>query len=250
MPLRRPVKDEVLRTGDLVLKHRLATPREIREALNEQRLRRRKSVYSPQIGEILIEKDILRKDQLHRILQEQDRSKGLVSKIENGRHGCVILRLKGSMDSLRGESIRVCLDRLLDRGLIRFVVDGSELTYIDSHGVSIFIACVDECRTLGGDIKFARIGRRVGVVLRNLGIDHFIQIFDDVSAAENAFNRSIDEMMVRGSVSEYIAGERGKLVHLSYCSQARKIASEEQLFYPSRQEAILAGKVPCPRCCP
>ena len=246
---RRPAADSP-RTGDLLLKHGLATPGELRAALARQRVLRKKSPAAPQLGEILIERSVLSKDQLLRILEEQDRRRGLVNLLENGRGGTVILQLSGSMDDHRGESVRLCLDRLLDKGQTRFIVDGAGLDYVNSRGFSIIIAYVDECRSLGGDIKFASLSGKVEALFRDLGIDHFVQICRNTAEAEEAFGRSIDRMMNRGSVSEYIAGDRGRSFHLAYCSLARKIGMEDQLLYRSRQDALQAGKIPCPKCCP
>jgi hypothetical protein len=49
---------------------------------------------------------------------------------------------------------------------------------------------------------------------------------------------------------KYVSSKNSKVFHKAECSSAKKINSENLVFYSSREEAIKAGKRPCKRCNP
>jgi len=100
--------------------------------------------------------------------------------------GIVILKLKGELDAHTASELEAAFQRCLDEGKVKVVVDGSELQYISSAGLGVFMAFVDEIRERGGDIKIAALQPKVYKVFDLLG---FPMVFDIVATVEEAIKR-------------------------------------------------------------
>ena len=252
----KKVTDTYHKIGELLVRRKLATAEAVDDALAFQRaeIGQRRSV--PKLGEILVNRKVLDRKLIREILEEQRLGRGekrsLQVDLRDAGNGVAVVSLDGRLDETKEAPVTRVFERLMNRGFARIAVDASKIAYLDSHGISSFVAYIDEARARGGDMKFFGLTADSRVVLDRLGLAKFIQTFASEREAIRAFDLPIDEYMSRGALAEYISseGRSGRQYHLSYCAAAQKIHEEDRIYFESKWHARDAGKAPCPRCRP
>lgn len=68
------------------------------------------------------------------------------------------------------------------------ILDGSELTYISSAGIGVFITYLEPIRKKKGDLVFANLRKEVQYVFSVLGLDKLVTIADNILAAKEKLN--------------------------------------------------------------
>jgi len=167
-----------------------------------------------------------------------------VNVVARGEHRVLVLdgRLDETFEALIGEA----LDELLEERQVRVIVDLRTLTYLNSRGVSIFIAAVDQLREAGGDLKIVGAPPQAKLVLERLGIDRLLQQFATPEEAVEAFKVPIQEFLSDGGLGTFVAGAKAKTFHASDCKKVKRLKSV--VVFASKQAARVAGLKPCPRC--
>lgn len=249
----KKVKETYPKIGEMLVRKQLVDPEQIEEALALQRADLEQNKTPRRLGEILVRKRILDRRIINEILEEQRLYTGEKRELKvdlRERDGIVVVTLAGRLDQPRDNSLIRIFERLMNRGIIAISVDCSQLVYLNSHGASAFVSYIDEARSRGGDVKFFALNANCRLTLDRLGLNKFIQLFDSEDEAVNAFAIPTDEYLSRGALGEYIASERGRYFHLSYCPAAQKVSDASRVYYESKWHARRAGKNPCKRCRP
>ena len=158
-----------------------------------------------------------------------------------------VVKLSGRLDETFEKKLAKTLAALLEKSDVRVVVDLRELSYLNSRGVSAFIATVDALREAGGDLKLAGAPAQAKLVLERLGVDRLIQQFAAVDEAVDAFKVPIQEFLTNGALDVFVTTPRGKTFHASDCPKVKRLKSVKILT--SKKAARDAGLKPCPRCC-
>ena len=99
-----------------------------------------------------------------------------------------IFRLKGFLDAHTAPLFEEALHARVAAGMYRIVVDGSELTYISSAGLGVFMSFIEEVREKGGDIRIGSLIGKVRQVFDILGFNEIFQIYETADAAVASFN--------------------------------------------------------------
>ena len=99
-----------------------------------------------------------------------------------------VLTLKGRfvLEELDG-SLRGTLDRLIQQGRVKFVLDLGDVTYIDSAGVGFLVSKYVTTQRRGGGIKLARVPPRVAHVLAITRLTPVLEAFDSDAEAVRRF---------------------------------------------------------------
>jgi len=110
-------------------------------------------------------------------------------RIETNRHGAVtVVRPDGPVISeedaglLRSESFEV-----LGATLGRFVIDATEMSFVDSFGLEALVDITDEVGAGGQPLKLCGIGDTLREILSITGLTPKFQQFEDVQAAVRSF---------------------------------------------------------------
>lgn len=249
----RKIRDTYHKIGELLVRKKLAPAEVIDEALARQRSELQQHRTPLRLGEILIEKKILNRKLIREILQEQQIGRGQkrILKVDlRDSNGVAIVALDGRLDETKEDPITRIFEKLMNQGFSRIALDTTKLLYLDSHGISSFVAYIDEARARGGDIKFFGLNPESRFVLERLGLLKFVQIFTREEEAIKAFDLPIDEYMSRGALAEYVSAENSRYYHLSYCNSAQVIEEDERLYFESKWHAREANRLPCKRCKP
>lgn len=103
---------------------------------------------------------------------------------ENPHH---ILQVKGEIDASNSVQLDESIRGLAEKGAQSILVDGSELEYISSAGLGVFMSYLEEFQEKGIQLKIFSLSPKVFEVFRILGLDQLISI---VSTKEEAIQES------------------------------------------------------------
>jgi anti-sigma B factor antagonist len=97
-----------------------------------------------------------------------------------------VVCLKGYLDAHTAPEFEKSLQGLIERKRVRLVVNCAELQYISSAGLGVFMGCIEDIRSQGGDIKLAELTDKVFRVFDLLG---FPVLFDIQKREADALRR-------------------------------------------------------------
>lgn len=100
----------------------------------------------------------------------------------------VVLELHGFLDAHTAPELEKIFSELIGKGKFNIVVNFSELNYISSAGLGVFMAYIDEIRTNHGDIKLANMQQKVYNVFDLLGFPFLYEIYNDQDEALRKFS--------------------------------------------------------------
>ena len=98
-----------------------------------------------------------------------------------------VLEVSGELDAHTASQLETSLKSLIDAEQYKIVVNCSRLEYIASAGLGVFMAYIEDVRSLGGDIKLTNMNDRVYNVFDLLGFPTLYDILDDESEAVQGF---------------------------------------------------------------
>jgi len=251
--LPKKLKETYPRLGEILVRKGVAKPQHIDAALAMQRHQISEGGSATRLGDILVKRNVLSPSVIREILEEQRIGRGekrvlTIGLRDNG--DVAVLVLAGRLDESKLETVTRVFERLMNRGFCKVLVDCRQLVYLDSHGVSAFVAYIDEARARGGDVKFSGLNPDAQFTLDRLGLNPYLQTFQAEEEAVRAFELPIDEYMSRGALGEYVSVGVQKTFHLSYCPALEGTDDEERSYYESKRHARDAGKVACRKCRP
>ncbi|NQV73202.1 STAS domain-containing protein [bacterium] len=97
-----------------------------------------------------------------------------------------ILDLKGELDAHTASELEAAIQKCQRDNLVHILINGSNLMYISSAGLGVFMAYIEEVREAGGDIKIAALQPKVFNVFDLLG---FPMLFDIVDSEVDALGK-------------------------------------------------------------
>jgi anti-sigma B factor antagonist len=98
-----------------------------------------------------------------------------------------VLAISGYLDAHTAPSFESAIEGQIRAGHMRLVIDCSQLTYISSAGLGVFMSFLEEIREQGGDLKLAAITPKVFQVFDVLGFPQLFDIKESVDEAVAAF---------------------------------------------------------------
>lgn len=97
--------------------------------------------------------------------------------------GLLVIRLSGALTAEAAPVLRQELDRRIDGGGKRVVLELSGLRYVASAGIAVFIAAQKRLRAAGGDLHLAKPSEGLKEVLQVLNLSAIMRIHGSVEAA-------------------------------------------------------------------
>ena len=94
-----------------------------------------------------------------------------------------IVYLKGYLDAHTAPDFEKILQGLVEENRVQIVVNLSELSYISSAGLGVFMGFIEDVRKKGGDIKLAEPTEKVFKVFDLLGFPVLYEVFQDEAEA-------------------------------------------------------------------
>jgi len=101
-----------------------------------------------------------------------------------------IIELEGELDAHTASILEDELKSLISDQNFNIIVNFSDLDYIASAGLGVFMAYIEDVRDLGGDIKLTNMNDRVYNVFDLLGFPTLYDILKDEEDAIKSFSKS------------------------------------------------------------
>jgi anti-sigma B factor antagonist len=100
-----------------------------------------------------------------------------------GDRSTAVVRLTGRLDLLTSGEVKHRIQRLVEEGWNRLVVDLSAVAFIDSSGLGALINGLKVARNAGGDIRIASAPDQIRDVLEACTLDRVLTPYATVEAA-------------------------------------------------------------------
>jgi anti-sigma B factor antagonist len=104
-----------------------------------------------------------------------------------------ILALNGFLDAHTAPEFEKAVQQEFDAGKVKLIADCSELTYISSAGLGVFMSFVEDIRAANGDLKICCLAPKVAQVFDILGFNSIFEIVPSVDDAARSFAKSATE---------------------------------------------------------
>ncbi|MCS7056279.1 MAG: STAS domain-containing protein [Thermoflexales bacterium] len=88
------------------------------------------------------------------------------------------------VDVVNAAELRQQLMQLFESGAANFVIDLSEVPFLDSSGMAVLVSILKRTRQAGGDVKL--VWPRIEAARRILNLTKFDRVFDIADTAEAA----------------------------------------------------------------
>jgi anti-sigma B factor antagonist len=99
-----------------------------------------------------------------------------------------ILRLIGEVDASNSILLDQSMQEILEQGATVLLIDGTELVYISSAGLGVFMSYLDDFSEQGIRFVIFGLNEQVSEVFKILGLDRLIQLVSDKSTAITLVN--------------------------------------------------------------
>lgn len=100
-----------------------------------------------------------------------------------------ILRLSGFLDAHTAPNFEQAIQELIEENRYKIIVSMSDLNYISSAGLGVFMGFIEEIREKEGDIKLTNMKEKVYKVFDLLGFPALYQIYKEEADAEKAYTK-------------------------------------------------------------
>jgi anti-sigma B factor antagonist len=111
----------------------------------------------------------------------------LLPQVKNGIYpapmSAEVLELKGDIDLNEKPKVAAQLEPLIERQITGIVIDLSQVPYVDSSGLAIFIDALQRVQQYGGKLALAGLQENVRLVFQISRLDKVFPIFTDSQSA-------------------------------------------------------------------
>jgi len=99
-----------------------------------------------------------------------------------------VLQCGGSLDADTVAGFKKVAYDLVNEGSIRFVIDCSDLNFIDSMGLGVLISLLRRVRQREGDVKVAALSEEVKTIFEITRLHRLFDVCADADAAVSRFD--------------------------------------------------------------
>jgi anti-sigma B factor antagonist len=99
----------------------------------------------------------------------------------------LILRADGGLNSDNAGQFVADLEKLVDAGLTKIIVDCTSMEHISSYGIGMLLRLHKRLARHGGDVKLAAVHSGLVRVLQMARVEQLFELYPDVNRARLAF---------------------------------------------------------------
>ena len=107
----------------------------------------------------------------------------------------LIITADGGLNADTSEQFILSIEKLVDAGLKKMIVDCDKLDYISSYGLGVLVRLHARMKRDSGDVKIASVRGLVPDILQVTGLSKLFKIYPDVNHARLAFRPKAAEAM-------------------------------------------------------
>ncbi|MBN1480936.1 anti-sigma factor antagonist [candidate division KSB1 bacterium] len=108
-----------------------------------------------------------------------------ISRVNNNEYS--ILYLNGFLDAHTAPELENEIEKLIQEGRFKIVVNFNDLNYISSAGLGVFMGFIEDIRKNGGDIKMCSMSPKIFRVFDLLGFPTLYDIVEEENKAIELF---------------------------------------------------------------
>lgn len=105
-------------------------------------------------------------------------------------NGLSVITIEGFVDAHTAPHFENAIQKEIEAGRNRVIVNCEKLNYISSAGLGVFMSFIEEVREIGGDIKICGLTPKVKHTFEILGFQDIFEMLDDQPTAIQRFNAS------------------------------------------------------------
>jgi anti-sigma B factor antagonist len=91
-------------------------------------------------------------------------------------HRTVTISIKERLDVVTAPQLKAEVERMLDAGVVDFVIDLADTPFMDSAGMAVLVTLLRRCRMKNGNVKL--VWPRAEPVQRTLTLTRFDHVFE------------------------------------------------------------------------
>jgi anti-anti-sigma factor len=119
--------------------------------------------------------------------EKDDSLKMKIEKID-GAPRCLMLTLKGYIDTYNSNFFLIFVQKVIEGGFVRLIFQCGGLNYVSSTGIGSFTTFLKSVKPQGGDLVLLDIQPKVYEVFQLLGFSQFFNIKDSLEDSVTFFN--------------------------------------------------------------
>ncbi len=100
-----------------------------------------------------------------------------------------ILKFQGFLNFESYDIAKININRMIEAGIFKIVIDLSETGYISSSGWAVFIGALGTVQAAGGDIRLAGMTDEVAFIFDALDLKYVIKSYGRIEAAIESFKK-------------------------------------------------------------
>ncbi|MGV8969446.1 MAG: STAS domain-containing protein [Microbacteriaceae bacterium] len=106
--------------------------------------------------------------------------------LEPAGDGATIVRPNGRLNMVTAGKMKEIVTEAIEAGTTRFIIDLSEVDFMDSSGLGALVSSLKSARQAGGDLRIASATDQVKMVLTLTNLDRVLLMHDTVADAREA----------------------------------------------------------------
>lgn len=99
----------------------------------------------------------------------------------------LVISADGGLNSSTAEQFVHDIEKLVDAGLRKIIVDCTQLTYVSSYGLSVLLRLHKRIKKHSGDVKICCVHSTLVKLLELVRLDKVFSVFPDLEQARLAF---------------------------------------------------------------
>ncbi len=107
--------------------------------------------------------------------------------IEDKKENCMVVGIRGRLDTTTYGILEKKMEEFYDRGENRFLVDCAGMDYISSSGLRVLLIGMKRAKVLGGRFVICSLRDNIREIFDISGFSSIFEVFPDAGEALNTF---------------------------------------------------------------
>lgn len=107
--------------------------------------------------------------------------------LEKMKDDVQIIEIIGELDALVAPKLKETFSKLIEKDVIKYVVDFKGLVHINSLAMGILRGKLQTVKELGGNIKIANLNSHIKTIFETIGLDEIFEIYATEEDAIKSF---------------------------------------------------------------
>lgn len=112
----------------------------------------------------------------------------MINITKESEHGIYIIKVEGDVDASSSIHLDKAINEAVEKGQKNIVIDCSELQYISSAGLGVFMSYIQDFEDSGSKFVLFGLSEKVANVFEILGLDQLLSIVDTKDQAISLMN--------------------------------------------------------------